>query len=1337
MDYKESEDIKKLLITINQYKAPDLKRQNKTKDANKLWNASLLFCKIALESKTTSRFFSREDFEQFTVQYNEQNSTSIETNSLFDKFWLREILGFIHIPDAVRVVTNEYEKYKDCKNEVFFLKYLYENYPDQTIEEINLEDHILEFEEVHHINISRKWIAETPWIKQSKDNVNLKIGNVDYLFNLLNNWDNFAFLYTFKLLTYKRQEQNFKISTNKLIELLDNHKAYFPLTPSLLDFDKNKTFLKHKKEYILQINQNEINYWYDLKDEISGHYWEALMQNISFSSDENRLLKFIDIMLKSSQWPNVVDYISDASKVRLLEASVNLIQQEPDIIGIENEFAKCYLDQQLGSHYSFQSNRPIPSDSLDATDDVLERHKQLQHISSKYQSNIFYVQESRKELAFLVKLVVLIDKEYHTIDIDGKSHQTHYHNVKKLLRSGLEKPYLIWEIVHFIQQNRPEVIPYLLIETDLCALGFYMLNRIKTELSNRTAKHILRNQLLEDGLCLLLNSYLRNPNIDKLKTAQLIFQLFQETTKEKSSSVSRVPLAEERSLLLEERQDTEQKLLQIIEDCELNGGFVGGNSNQSLLFHIGDELVTRIEQYKTKSKHLNGVIELPFVKMDALSWLSKFLLYSDFKFPEEQILKLKDRIAEAFVATYQSKIEQKKVKKKDFNTAELIESLPSWPDQNEQLARIDWLSPILIVFETGDLDEFLSPRIKLKKTKELYDKRNNFQADKIRTHLFVLLSILKAIQNQERLLAKDFSIEVKNTVEASIVGILKKYGQENLSHQINILDQRFDRQHFRSNESELLPFIIEMGDLFESKSILYNQLIDSQNLVQLLYVFSNSQSEGVKESVVHRVRKINISKFMDEQHWLPETTFVVTELSKIPELQEQAAIAFSTWKTITSKRKVERETVKDIFEAQLMQAYYEGNESKIQAIVEPEADYVIHNEFKPSDHKRFFIGLIRYKDKPDVAYQIFDALVNRYPKYATFALNRFGAKVEVALKNKSKQQFKESLKEWLTYEKTCPIPVLKTVAEKTNYNKLTVYLNIDDTNAFNELYERLSKVDRLAPDMVKLRVQMLVKYDLINKARLLVNEAISFHTTLDQSAFKFLTDLESKISESNPLEYIKKEFQSLKTSSKNSMSSLKPLKYEDDFGKQMAYEIIIASKRFLKNTKLYNPNADEDDYNSFIKEILENKLSSFGFHIEDQSKGGSSASNKKAGERDLVICDDSGELSVIEAFKHTTKTVVQKHITKIFNYTHMRNTFFILAYDLKPSDTFKNRWKYYKTNILKKIAYPLGHELSKDAIWDLSEEFNITNSAIKICRSTHKSGTEIFHIVLNVEYFVE
>jgi len=1296
-----------------------------------------LFCKIVLGSKASKRLFARKDFERFKDQYEQQNAVVIDSDSLFERFWLREVLSVVHIPDAVRVVTNDYEKYCNHHNEILFLKYIYRNNSDQTIADIEFEKQILKFEEVNSIKISRKWIVDTHWIKPSKDKDILKIGNVDYLFNLLENWDVFAFLYAFKLETYRRQEKGFEINAKKLKFIINAHKIYFPLTPSLFDFEQNKIFIKNNKDYLFRTTQNEIDYWHDLKDEISGHYWEALVQNGSFPSDEERVLCFIDVMLKGAHWPDVQVYISDGSKKSLLSASINLIKQEKDIKGIENEFAKCYLDQRLGSQYGFKSNQSLPDDSFESTDNVMELYRQFQNISSKNQNNIFYDQESRNELAFLIRLVVLLDKEYDTIDVNGTSKQVHYHNIKQLLRLGLKKPYLVWEVVCFVQQNRPEVIPHLLIEADLAPLGFHLLNTIKTEISNKKIKQILRKEILEEGLQLLLNSYLRKQEKGKAKTAQLIFQVFQEITKEKGDSVSRIRLAEERRLLLKEREDIERQLLSIIENCEMNGGFVGGGSNQSLLFHVLDELVSVIGQLQIESKYLNGVISLPYVQLDVLSWLCKFLIYTDYKLPENLLPDLKSKISSSFISFYIEKMEQITVMRKSFDSSELIEALPSWPNQNEELERIDWLSLTLVVYESGSLSEFLNPRFKLKNTKDEYYKENNFQGNKIRTHLFVLLTILKAIQNQKSYLKKEFTIEVKKEVESTVVNILKKYGQEKSAINLNILDQRFDRQHFRTIESEILPFIIAMGDVFEDKSALFSQLLKTGNVVQLLYIFSHSQTEGIKTSSISRIKEIDIIKFTDEQSWLPEITYVTTELSKISELQTEARKSLKNWQERTSKRKVERETVKDIFEAQLMQAYYANDESGIQSIEEPESGYGIHNEFKSSDHKRFFIGLIRYKDKPEDAYQIFDSLIKSYPKYATFALNRFGAKVNLALKNKNKEQFKEAIKEWFAYEKVCPLSVLQTVIDKTNYNKLTVYFNLDDSNSFNELYEKLTEVNRLSPDMVELRAQMLVKNEFINGARALVENALSFHSALNVDAFQFLKDLESKISKSNSLEEIKELIGDIHQSAKNSMSSIKPLKYEEDFGKLMANQIVIASKRFLANPKAYNPNADEDDYSSIIKEILENKLSTFNYHIKDQTKGGKSANGKKAGERDLVICDDSGELSIIEAFKHSTKTVVQKHLTKIFNYTHMRNVFFILAYDFKPSDTFKNRWIYYKSKTLKKLKYPTGYEIDENTIWDATDDFNVKNSAIRVCRSTHKSGTDIYHIMLNVNYFID
>ncbi|PKP25318.1 MAG: hypothetical protein CVU03_08790 [Bacteroidetes bacterium HGW-Bacteroidetes-2] len=218
MDYKEREVIDALKLTINQFKVPVQKRFKKADDANKLWNAALLFSKVVKESKPFTRLFSRGDFEEFTNQYNLKYSTNIDGPNLFKKFWLREVLGFVYITDAVRVVTNDYEKYNNLKNEVFFLRCLFQNYPEKTIEKSVFAETVRLYEVENDLKISEEWMANTNWVKPSIEEDILKIGNVDYLFNLLDNWNDFAFLHTFKKQFQKRQERKFEIDSKILTQ---------------------------------------------------------------------------------------------------------------------------------------------------------------------------------------------------------------------------------------------------------------------------------------------------------------------------------------------------------------------------------------------------------------------------------------------------------------------------------------------------------------------------------------------------------------------------------------------------------------------------------------------------------------------------------------------------------------------------------------------------------------------------------------------------------------------------------------------------------------------------------------------------------------------------------------------------------------------------------------------------------------------------------------------------------------------------------------------------------------------------------------------------------------
>jgi len=1337
MDHNSQDSIKAINGTLSHFGSAERYHSYDEKDAEKTWNASLFFFKLFLKSTNAEHLVTKADFNNFKQHYEDEYSLKIDLNSLFERFWLREILGFVYFPEAVRKVTYDYEKYQERKNELEFLKKLVAKYPSKEMDRKELTKAYDLYEKNNEIKLNKDWLESAKWIEQKKDRSSLRIGNIEYYYTLLKYWEDFTFLYAFKIKSYERKEGQFKIGTADLKKIIKEHKTYFQSTPNLESFTENGTLKKAGSGYSVELFNTEVSYWSNLNSEISGHYWESLLRDESFTDHRHRINHFLSMMLRGSQWPVLNEHISTQAKKIFLNTAVKIINKEPDIIGIKNEFKKCCLDQGLGSNYAFQFNKPLQDEPFLQTNNLLERYRQLQFISEKSQNNIFYVQESRNDLAFLVKMVVLLDREYDTVTENNQPKQVHYPNVKQLLRSGLEKPYLLWEVSHFLVDYKPSIIPYLLIEPDIASLGFHLLDTIKIHSQDNQLKSYLRLYTLENGLTLVLNSCFIQREVHKKDTALLVFQLYQDITKFKKDSVSRVRSVEERDRIITEREQRENKLLSIIEQSDLSGEFIRIGKKELLIPNILEELIEVIRDQRETSKHENGYISFSFTKVDYYCWLARFFLNNDSSVPTDKLKKYNSLLSEEFVTSYIEKIEQHKVFRRDFNSNKMIEALPSWGEKNERLAKIDWLSIVRILYVSEYLTEFLNPRFRLKRTTDIYDKKNEFEAKKIRTHFFILLSILKKISEEQNTL-KDFKTKhFKIAVENKIAELVKKYGKPNLSHSQNILGQHLDRGHFRDLDDELLPFSIEMADLFEDKQTIFNLLINTDNLIQLLYLLSHSQTEGVIKKTLKKIQKIDIIDFLEKQHWRPDINYVVTELPKYPDLSEQNEIAFNFWDNLNKNNK-NREISKSIFEAKLISAYYRKDEAAIQAVENPEEGYLISRELKPYDHKQFFVALVRYKENPEDAYIIFNRLVETYPEYATFALNRFGAKVNLGLKANKIEYFAEALKEWFTYEKTCSSSlletVIETVIEKVNYNKLTSYLNLKNNEAFDKLYSSLTKLQIMSPDLVQLRVQMLVENDFINEARTLIDRALSFHKISNQDSFKFLKTLEDKIAKSNPLEEIKKQIGDLKITAQNSMSSFKPLKYDGDFGSQMANEILTASNRFLTNIKSYNPKADEDDYSNIIKEILENKLSTFGYHIKDQPKGGSSATGKKPGERDLVICDDTGDLSIIEAFKHSTKTVVQKHLTKIFNYTHRREVMYILAYDLNDHDLFEQRWKKYYSKTLKEIKYPQGFELDGQAIIDNTNDFNYPNTAIKICKSSHKNGTLIYHIMLNVSY---
>ena len=76
----------------------------------------------------------------------------------------------------------------------------------------------------------------------------------------------------------------------------------------------------------------------------------------------------------------------------------------------------------------------------------------------------------------------------------------------------------------------------------------------------------------------------------------------------------------------------------------------------------------------------------------------------------------------------------------------------------------------------------------------------------------------------------------------------------------------------------------------------------------------------------------------------------------------------------------------------------------------------------------------------------------------------------------------------------------------------------------------------------------------------------------------------------------------------------------------------------------------------------------------------------------------------------------------------------IIIYDTGQVNgkTFEMNWEDYKKNIVSKVNYPTGFEFDK--ISDVTSDYKMKLSAIKIANSNHKSGTIIHHIFININY---
>src|SRR5690554_215730 len=274
MKYIIEENIKKLKLLLEHYKKPLYTHQNSdTEDADKLWNASLFFANVFLESNYSGFDISENVLNEFTENFEKQNKETINLKGLFSNFWLRKIFDNIYVPSIIRKTTRDYEDKKDKYNELLFVRHIKTELGIDETTSDELNELIKSFESDHKISLDKNWLFKSQYFKAKKDNSVLKINGVDYFTKLLDNWTTFKYIN--ELLKYKQSKYDSNISIKKLAfnKIYKKHKVLYPKTPTLDGLIENEAIKASPQGYLIHIRSGNPNFIFDLAGPIKAIIW--------------------------------------------------------------------------------------------------------------------------------------------------------------------------------------------------------------------------------------------------------------------------------------------------------------------------------------------------------------------------------------------------------------------------------------------------------------------------------------------------------------------------------------------------------------------------------------------------------------------------------------------------------------------------------------------------------------------------------------------------------------------------------------------------------------------------------------------------------------------------------------------------------------------------------------------------------------------------------------------------------------------------------------------------------------------------------------------------------
>ena len=778
MNYDQKEKAKELEKFLSTYSVSPrtIPSDNEAIEEELEWRPSLFLAKVIYLAEPVVPKFSTHQLNEFKNKFEAKSEKQINLHVLFEKFWLRNVLNQVRIAGAVSDACRSFRKIRDFKEELTFLLI---HFPDGSNKDENLSKEEFEkikhnYEHEHNLHLNDIGLYNSNWLSISVDTI--EISDIKYYFKpYLDYWDDFDFLSALEKQLSNRENNQLKINKSRLKELHSSFNSFYPKTPTIQALINDKVLLVENDKYLLNFDNSKKNYWFTLSGRIVSSFWQLLIEDVDFLSDEERLREFINKTSFYKLHSSSLKYCIKESKKRFLDAAYTILTDESDLVGIDDELKKISIDHSLLSNaiqvlfHNDNINEKYVLNDLG----YFELLQALDRWEEEATVTILLDQSSRHDLYFLIWVIVINDfqNEKEENGIDDVLKVVHYKRIFALLNQSLDKPFLLWQTIQCISLSRKEVLPHLIQEENFTSIGFWLIDSLtKNHSIPLDEKEFRAKKLwkLSIGLAMYIVRYSSFENATKI-----IFHIYQQLSS-KRYRISHLKKFD--SLENKLRKQIEEVVLTSIENSPSTNHKIHERFHHYLVPELFNNLVDHFVNLKSKSYH-NGTAQFPMVQLSGLAWLMKCSTYWKYKSQFYSKPPEVNNLTNSFLKLYLRKIEITEVNVYNYKNKKEEKRLPLWNEKIERLEQVEWIYPIYFLFKEQNLNSFLEPRIFFNPTKERYNRENNFSADKLRTHIGILLQVLQQMISPTipyGFKQADLD-EIKSSIEQQIIKYIRKH----------------------------------------------------------------------------------------------------------------------------------------------------------------------------------------------------------------------------------------------------------------------------------------------------------------------------------------------------------------------------------------------------------------------------------------------------------------------------------------------------------------------------------------------------------------------------------